>query len=410
MTTWLRTALVLHGRTLADPGFYVVSAITRSTSRWDSSRWAAALGAPTGCGWPGIASRRWSCGASTRRASRTSNPSSTRTTTTSATGARGSTSGRRTPARPGVRACGPHAALPRAATLPNGTVRDARRHGGDPAPLLSGHLAEFVATAGSTRAEPPPVMAFADGYLFARSGWGEDRAFADETFLSVRWGDAPRTVHGHPDGTAVTLYGWGTPAARRSGEVDVQPRRVADVLHEPAAHDVVTVDGLAWRRRRTTVRLSRTQTSGVRRRHLAHGRLRRRPPGPTGHLVAAARLPAGRGPPTSTTTAHVPAALASRRAVGTRRSRVRPSSPIGRAATSSSASSSARRRCGSSPAGRTRSRAGSPTTTATRSPLRSSRRSSAGHASRYLTLIVPAQGAPAVRVVGPAARRRRATP
>ena len=39
----------------------------------------------------------------------------------------------------------------------------------------------------------------------------------------------------------------------------------------------------------------------VRRRASCHGRLRRRPPGPTGDLVATARLPAGRGRATSTT-------------------------------------------------------------------------------------------------------------
>src|SRR5699024_11091059 len=43
------------------------------------------------------------------------------------------------------------------------------------------------------------------GYLFARSGWGEtERNYDEETFFSVSFGRSDR-VHGHPDGGSLTF-------------------------------------------------------------------------------------------------------------------------------------------------------------------------------------------------------------
>jgi hypothetical protein len=147
------------------------------------------------------------------------------------------------------------------ATLPNGEYEMLGDTEATRLVSIPGTWAEYVATAGAHGPKPPATMAFADGYLFARSGWGERRAFADETFLSVRWGDAPRTVHGHPDGTAVTLYGWGSRLLVDPGKWTFNHDAWRSFFTSRRAHNVVVVDGLSWKRSAPTVRLSRTQTS-----------------------------------------------------------------------------------------------------------------------------------------------------
>lgn len=263
MTTWLRTALVLHGRTLADPRFYVRlgnHALNQSVGLLEVGR---VLGRAD---WMRLARDRLSA-----LVVRSVDPQGVSNEQSVFYQDYNFVRYRRAQDR--LRAVGLQpgpgfarvALMPRflaLATLPNGQYE---MLGDTEATLLRaypGTWAEFVATAGSRGPKPPAVMAFADGYLFARSGWGEDRAFADETFLSVRWGDAPRTVHGHPDGTAVTLYGWGTRLLVDPGKWTFNHDAWRTYFTSRRAHDVVTVDGLAWRRSAATVRLSRTQTSG----------------------------------------------------------------------------------------------------------------------------------------------------
>lgn len=147
------------------------------------------------------------------------------------------------------------------ATLPNREYEMLGDTEADRIRSYPGTWAEFVASGGAHGPKPPAVMAFADGYLFGRSGWGEDRAFADETFLSVRWGDGPRTAHGHPDGTSLTLYAWGTRLLVDPGKWTFNHDAWRAFFTSRGAHDVVVVDGLSWGRSAPTTRLSRTQTS-----------------------------------------------------------------------------------------------------------------------------------------------------
>ena len=262
MTTWLRSALDLHGRTLADEGFYVrignhalnqslgLLEVGRALRRWD---------------WMRLARDRLSAlvlrsvdaqGVSNEQAVFYQAYNRTRYRLAEdrlrAVGLQPGPGFARVTLMPRFLAL---------ATLPNGEYEmigdtEATR-------LLSipGTWAEFVATAGAHGPKPPVTMAFADGYLFARSGWGEHRAFADETFLSVRWGDPPRTVHGHPDGTAVTLFAWGTRLLVDPGKWTFNHDAWRTFFTSRRAHDVVVVDGLTWQRSAPSVRLSRTQTS-----------------------------------------------------------------------------------------------------------------------------------------------------
>lgn len=74
-----------------------------------------------------------------------------------------------------------------------------------------GHPATtWVTSRGADGAPPEDLIRIYDaGYLFARSGWGEqERDFAEETFWSVSFGHADR-VHGHADGGSMTFSSMG---------------------------------------------------------------------------------------------------------------------------------------------------------------------------------------------------------
>jgi hypothetical protein len=109
------------------------------------------------------------------------------------------------------------------------------------------------ATSRGTRGTKPTstVAVYRAGFLFARTGWGENRPFADEVFLSQRFGPAPY-IHGHADGTAVTLYGYGSPLLLDSGKYDYDVSAYRSFFKGRTAHNVVTVDGLKWSRTAVT--------------------------------------------------------------------------------------------------------------------------------------------------------------
>lgn len=79
--------------------------------------------------------------------------------------------------------------------------------------------AEYAATGGASGPRPDTNVAiFHAGYVFGRSGWGEDRPFDQENFYSIRFG--PGDVfrfHGHADHTSVTWHPEGVPVLIDSG-------------------------------------------------------------------------------------------------------------------------------------------------------------------------------------------------
>jgi hypothetical protein len=120
---------------------------------------------------------------------------------------------------------------------------------------------EFVATAGRVGTAPPRVSVYGAGYLFVHSGWGESRAFRNETFLSARWGPPP-IYHGHSDATSITLAAWGTSLIVDPGRYTYNGGAWRNWFTGRTAHNVVTVDGLAWSRVSTAL-LGRTINSAV---------------------------------------------------------------------------------------------------------------------------------------------------
>jgi hypothetical protein len=145
------------------------------------------------------------------------------------------------------------------ATLPDGTywmLGDTARYR---AVSIPGTIAEFAATGGAEG--PRPTSAFrrySAGYAFGRSGWGVRRAFRDEAAYSVRYGPG-RRFHGHADHASVTLYGYGKRLIDDSGMFTLNSNAWRSFATGRRAHNVVTVDGLAYdARSRASLTYSRT--------------------------------------------------------------------------------------------------------------------------------------------------------
>jgi hypothetical protein len=132
------------------------------------------------------------------------------------------------------------------ATLPDGTyemIGDTARWPADPIP---GTPAEFAATGGASGPKPDRAIArYTAGYLFARSGWGERRPVTDESFLSVKWGAAP-IFHGHADGMNLTFAAHGSRLLVDAGMFGYNPGPDRAFFKGRQAHNIVTVDGADW--------------------------------------------------------------------------------------------------------------------------------------------------------------------
>jgi hypothetical protein len=247
MTSWLREALVRHGKTLADPGFYVKvgnHGLNQSIGLLEIGR---VLGRSD---WIGLAGKRINeFVLASVDAQGVSNEQST--------GYQAYTWARYMVARDRMLAVGlvPGSGFARVdlmprfmahATLPNGEyelIGDTERRA---ATRVPGTWAEFAATGGASGRKPSGTVArYGAGYLFARSGWGETRPFEDEVHLSLRWGPG-RRMHGHPDGLALTLYGFGSRLLVDPGKHSYDKDAWRAFFTSRRAHNVVTVDGLAW--------------------------------------------------------------------------------------------------------------------------------------------------------------------
>lgn len=91
------------------------------------------------------------------------------------------------------------------ATRPDGTfVGIGDTDGGSPR-RVGAPVTDYVSSGGAEGEPPADLLKIYDqGYVFARSGWGEtERNYDEETFFSVSFGRADR-VHGHPDGGSLT--------------------------------------------------------------------------------------------------------------------------------------------------------------------------------------------------------------
>lgn len=147
------------------------------------------------------------------------------------------------------------------ATLPNGTYEMIGDTSGWPADVIAGTPAESAATGGASGPKPTATITrYEAGYLFARSGWGEHRPAADETFLSMKWGPAP-IFHGHADGLELTLAAYGSRLLVDPGPFSYNGGIYRGFFKGRSAHNVVTVDSSTWNRAAATRLLGYRQSA-----------------------------------------------------------------------------------------------------------------------------------------------------
>jgi hypothetical protein len=147
------------------------------------------------------------------------------------------------------------------ASIPNGYLEMIGDTGGRQRAFISGTTAEFAATSGASGPKPTRTIArFNAGYLFARTGWGERRRAADETFFSLKWGPGPM-FHGHADGANLTLAGFGSRLLVAPGLYSYTGSPYRTFFKGRSASNVVTVDGAKWNTAATTRLLGYAATS-----------------------------------------------------------------------------------------------------------------------------------------------------
>jgi len=147
------------------------------------------------------------------------------------------------------------------ATRPDGTfVGIGDTDGGGPKAIGS-PLTDYVSSAGSDGKPPSDLLKIYDqGYLFARSGWGEtERNYDEETFFSVSFGRSDR-VHGHPDGGSLTFsadtVNWIVDPGKFQYGRSIERRHMLSRF----SHSLVSIDG-RQPEKRATVALVRESVS-----------------------------------------------------------------------------------------------------------------------------------------------------
>ncbi len=101
---------------------------------------------------------------------------------------------------------------------------------------------EFVATRGQSGQQPEDRYRLypESGYIFLRSGWGQERAYEDEVQMALDFGPHGSTSHGHHDHGSFEIYAYGQSWLVDSGYYAVSgPDRI--IFTAPRAHNVVTL-------------------------------------------------------------------------------------------------------------------------------------------------------------------------
>jgi hypothetical protein len=147
------------------------------------------------------------------------------------------------------------------ATAPDGTYAQLGDTDLTKARVIPGTLAEYAATAGASGPKPPvTIRRYKAGYLFARSGWGETRPFADELYVTQRYGPG-LGIHGQHDGQSITLSAKGRRLLVDPGKYTYTPGIWKTYFESRAAHNVVVVDSLKYDARKATAFGSQTKAN-----------------------------------------------------------------------------------------------------------------------------------------------------
>jgi hypothetical protein len=262
MEPWLESALLLHGRTLADPAFYV----NHGNHALNQMIGLLEVGAVVGrSDWMSLARGRMSVLAA-------ESIDTQGVTNEQSVAYQAYNYSRYNLARARLLAHGltPPASFGRVplmtnflgyAILPNGEydmLGDTDRAKG---PAIPGTWAEYSATQGRSGVRPPDTVGvYRAGFAFARTGWGDRRAFTDEMAISLRWGPAP-FIHGHADHGSVTVYGYGSRLIVDPGKYSYNSDPYRVYFKGRTAHNVVTVDGVTWSKTARSDLLSHSRNS-----------------------------------------------------------------------------------------------------------------------------------------------------
>ena len=126
-----------------------------------------------------------------------------------------------------------HALQPNGILSPLGDSRGAPLHCEAIVPTV-----EYSATQGHSGLIPDANYVIYDaGYVFWRSGWGENTSFENEIHYTLRYGPA-RIIHGHNDHTSITYYSNGQEIIIDPGFDGYTPGPFRDYFRSPAAHNV----------------------------------------------------------------------------------------------------------------------------------------------------------------------------
>jgi len=127
---------------------------------------------------------------------------------------------------------------------------------------VPGTVAQFVASGGVLGPRPSsPYAVFRAGFAFLRSGWGDDRPLADETAVCVRFGPG-RAFHGHRDAASVTLYANGDRILLDPGYYHYAPDAWREWFRSGPAHNTIEVAGSAMQESGATDLLAQRHAPG----------------------------------------------------------------------------------------------------------------------------------------------------
>ncbi|MGP5717792.1 heparinase II/III domain-containing protein [Brachybacterium tyrofermentans] len=129
------------------------------------------------------------------------------------------------------------------ATKPGGKFVSIGDTDGGDASRVDHPAARWVSTMGADGEPPEDLIRIYDaGYVFARSGWGDqERAFADETFWSASFGSS-RRVHGHVDGGSLTFSSMGHEWVTDPGKYQYGTSAMRDYCLDRASHSLVSIE------------------------------------------------------------------------------------------------------------------------------------------------------------------------
>ncbi|MHC3916903.1 hypothetical protein ACI0FN_02901 [Alcaligenes nematophilus] len=127
------------------------------------------------------------------------------------------------------------------ATRPDGSYVEIGDTPSQRAETIPNTDAEFAATFGGRGIAPlEKVKIYSAGYIFGRSGWGQDRAFLDESHYAIRFGPA-RIVHGHNDHGSILYYTKGKVILRDGGFHGYTDDLMRKFLRQVEAHNSISV-------------------------------------------------------------------------------------------------------------------------------------------------------------------------